>query len=232
MNPSITGTALGGLRRWSLVAAAALSLFSGVARADVVFAEMGDAGQTVATAQDTINLEPLNAITGSLSDAFDVDLFRIRINNPASFFAATTNLETGDLDTQLFLLSSTGLGIMLNDDRSSSFASQLDSFIGAGGFFLLGISSGGMEPLDANGQFLFADPGSDTTQLRGRNPSSLTLSSFDSSAVFLADQSGAYRIDLRGASVAVPEPATALLVALAGFAAFGTSRRRQARAAI
>jgi hypothetical protein len=52
--------------------------------------EQGDAGQLCSTAQVTTGTGTLDQIIGSVSSIQDVDLYRIRINDPATFSASTT----------------------------------------------------------------------------------------------------------------------------------------------
>jgi hypothetical protein len=76
----------------------------------------GDAGELVGTAQIVAGSGALTEITGDNPTNNDRDLFLIRISNPAAF-SATTNTNPGtNADTQLWLFTSTGVGIAFNDD--------------------------------------------------------------------------------------------------------------------
>src|SRR5207302_11273498 len=105
-------------RRFATLAAALLvSTVSSYAQS---YTEVGDAGQTLATVQNTgpVSGSPLTSIFGNLSSATDADLFRITITAPTTFSATTVNGATM-LDTALFLLTSNGVAICTNDDDPS-----------------------------------------------------------------------------------------------------------------
>ena len=72
-------------------AAIAVCLCSPQALSAAVWAEVGDAGQTIPTAQGTGLPEgtSLSMILGTLGSANDVDLFRISIQTPSAFSATT-----------------------------------------------------------------------------------------------------------------------------------------------
>ncbi len=203
------------------------------------YTETGDAGQTLAGAQGTgmVNGNPLTSIIGTLSSPTDADMFLIQITTPTTFSASTVGGST--LDTALFLFNTSGLAIYTNDDASgvsvqsalpagSSFTMTL-----APGNYYLGISLSGNEPINSNGQFLFAAYiGGNSTSVRGPaagiNPS--THANFNGTPFF--NEMGAYRIDLTSAATAVvPEPTTIGLCVIGGAAVLGAAlrKRRQAR---
>ena len=213
---------------------AALAALPGQAEA---FTESGDAGQTQATAQVTTGVGALTDIVGALASATDADLYLIQITSPGSFSASTVNATGGFLDTQLFLFTLAGAPVFMNDDDAGgqSVLSTLGSGSSFGpvsaGFYLLGVSMSGYDPVNINGQTLFA-AGLPTT-LRG--PASglqpaLLGGFFD--GTYYAD-SGAYDIVLTGAAVAaaVPEPASALLFAIGGVLGAAAALRRRRTAA-
>jgi hypothetical protein len=91
------------------------------------WAEVGDAGDLPATAQSTFVLGPMpslgtsiGSITGTLSSSTDRDMYRIcKVATSAS--SATTVGTPGTLsDSQLFLFTGVGLGILANDDDDPS----------------------------------------------------------------------------------------------------------------
>ncbi|MDQ6859659.1 MAG: DVUA0089 family protein [Verrucomicrobiota bacterium] len=203
-----------------------------------IYAEIGDAGQTLGTAQSTgIPGTTLSAITGTISSATDADLFFIRITSFTTFSATTVNATTM-IDTALFLFDITGAPIYTNDDASgislqsrlpggSSFTLSL-----APGVYILGISLSGNEPINLNSQLLFAGyPSGDSTAVRGpstgNNP--MTLSNFSGQTSF--PETGVYRIDLTSTQAAVPEPSTIALVACGAVALTVAIRRRTSAAA-
>lgn len=204
----------------------------------VTYTEVGDAGQSLGTAQSTGpgNLA-LTQIFGSLLSATDVDIFAINITDFTAFSASTVNALTGNLDTSLFLFTSAGLPVYANDDApgGGSVGSTLPAGNAFGpqstGLYYLAISLSGSDAVNFANQLLFMSLSS--TSVRGPNPSANgALSSWDSS---LANGSGTtfpagYQIDLTGASTAVvPEPsALALLLAGSlGLLFVGCKRRRR-----
>lgn len=222
-----------------LLALAALALLAPAAHAQT-FGEMGDAGQTLATAQDA-SAVTFSQITGSIATPADADLFKIYISSPGTFSASTINTVTnaGGLDTDLFLFDSTGHGIATNDDGSGL---SIDAALPAGnalyknlpaGIYYLGISISGNEPVNANNQLIFTGyPGGDTTAVRGPasglNPT--TLAAFNA---FNSDTTiGAYQIDFAGVSAApaaAPEPSqyAAFAVGLLGLGALAVKAKRR-----
>ncbi len=201
------------------------------------YTEIGDAGQTLAGAQGTglVNGNPLTSIFGTLSSPTDADLFLIRIMTPTMFSASTVGGST--LDTALFLLNSSGMAIYTNDDASGA---SVQSTLPAGtaftmtlapGTYYLGISLSGNEPINSNGQLLFAAYiGGDSTSVRGAaagiNPN--THSNFNGTPFF--NEMGAYRIDLTSALTAVvPEPTTIGLCVM-GAAVLGATLRKRRKA--
>ena len=193
-----------------------------------------DAGQTLATAQGTggNNTTPLEAISGTLSNANDADLYYITINNAAAFAASVT----GDLDSALFLFTLNGTPIATNDDGvnngvNAAFAPGNSLYASlASGQYLLAISGSSNEAVNAVNQLLFAGTGTgSTTATRGPasgvNPT--TLSDFDSNA-YDPTNFGPYQINLTSVNTAVPEPSTWAALAT-GIAAGGflLLRRRQ-----
>src|SRR3954451_19249584 len=152
------------LLRSGLALAAMLLLAATPLRAQYV--EIGDAGQTLGSAQSTGPIGGINltTITGSLSGINDADLVVFQITSVTTFSASTVNaitMGTG-LDTALFLFNSLGVPIYTNDDASGT---SLQSNLPAGtsftmtlapGVYLLGISLSGNEPVNLSNQLLFA----------------------------------------------------------------------------
>ncbi len=220
---------------------AAMALAIGSSASGQGFSEFpGDAGQTVATASYTgpLNFMPLTGIAGTIATLGDVDLFRIQIVNPSLFSATTVGLFTPTgLDTQIFLLTSTGVPIVLNDDDGSGTTLQstipvgsLSAFLGnnSPGYFILGISLSGNDPATAASQLLF-NAGFASTDLRGRNLNAVGgLGGYVDSGFSGGNTvPSAYQISLTGASVvAVPEPGTYLAGALSIGALAAVWRRR------
>ncbi len=217
-------------------------LFALTADLQADFFDLGDAGQTPATVQNTNIVQgPLGTATsifGTLSSSTDADVFRFTITNTSLFSASTRNSVTGSgssggLDTQLFLFNSAFQPIIANDDEASG--ATLQSLIPSGtsllgsltaGTYYIGISLSGNDPVNTANQLVFTTGLS--TALRGRalgiNP--MSFSDFNSFTAF--NESGAYRIDI--ASVAVPDSGSTLFLMLAALAGLFYAARASAKA--
>ncbi|MDX2150352.1 MAG: DVUA0089 family protein [Bryobacteraceae bacterium] len=208
------------------LAAATLPLASGAS-----FSEVGDAGQSVITAQLAAGPSgaPLTRIAGSLGDS-EADLFRIRLSG--GVFSASTISTLGNLfDTSLFLFTSSGLGVYANDDASGAQAA-LPARILPAGDYLLAITAGGYEPQGPGGplfppiDFFTVFPEDVRQATQGAGPLAAWAGFFT-----LLSPPVAYAIDLTGAEFApIPEPATVALFAV-GLAALAWRRRRAAACA-
>lgn len=214
------------------LAIGACCLAFGVA-AQAQYVEIGDAGSSPATAQTTGSVagQALLSISGTIDATADADFFLVDITSPAIFSATTVG---GSLvDTQLYLFTLAGAPIYLNDDADGS---TLQSSLPAGsllgpqtaGTYILGISVSGVDPVNSSNQALF-EAATFSTDLRGpaSNAFGTVAGVFDNSS--FAD-AGAYTISLTGAVVAVPEPATSLMLAM-GAAWMGVAARRRRRGA-
>lgn len=115
--------------------AAGTGAAGGAARADSV-TEVGDAGQTLATAQPTGAGGPVTDIRTTLATFGDVDLFRIRIADTAAFAAATHSTT----DPMLHLFDAAGVRVGFNDDADGGRQARLGGFAGPAGTYYLGVS--------------------------------------------------------------------------------------------
>jgi hypothetical protein len=79
--------------------------------------ETADAGELPSSAAVTSGTGLLRSISGALGALNDVDMFKLRICDPPNFSATT--VDNTDIDTQLFLFNSAGMGVMSNDDASA-----------------------------------------------------------------------------------------------------------------
>lgn len=188
-----------------------------------VWDEVGDAGEAgIGAAQATVGAGPLTEIRGFL-DAFDADVYQIRITDVDGFSATT--IGGASFDTQLFLFAADGSGITENDD-AGSLQSLINNqgLLGSGstpGLYYLAVSSFNRDPRDAGGSALFGFTSWPGTRTDQRMPTSANpfVSWSDSGG-----GSGDYSIFLTGAEYAIPAPASLALLGLGGLAA---ARRRR-----
>ena len=222
----------------ALVLASATSAFAGT------YAETGDAGDIVNAAPQLVTASPgdiISAITGTLSLTAGIsegDAYKIYISSPTTFSATTTGFAPGvnNFDSQLFLFTLGGIGIVGNDDDTASGSAQ--STIPAGssftaslapGYYYLLITGSGQFPASSGGVIFnnWTDGTSDPTGVYG--PTGPGGASAISSFGGASNEGGAYSIALTGVAVvsAVPEPAS-LALGIAG-ALMLVARRRSRR---
>ena len=161
-----------GVRGLLLVSVAAGSVLfaASSASAQVNFAEQGDAGDLPATAQAPEGSGSLDSISGALTDAADVDMFRVCLTGGGTFSATTAGTATTVGDSMLFLFDAAGLGVYANDDSAGSLQSTLPAgnpnTPTAAGVYYLAISSFLNPPTSDAGEiftnFVF-DPANDLT---------------------------------------------------------------------
>jgi hypothetical protein len=197
-----------------LLTAAALALASTVSA--VPYNEIGDAGQTLATAQGTGTASPLTQILGSVVTS-SADIFALYLTGGA--FSAETS---SNFDAQLFLFDATGLGVLGNDDGGPGLQARIASAALAAGTYYIAVSAYNFDPVSAGGLIFPSspfDPIYGPTGPGGGSPLSGWMGT---------GGSGTYTIDLEGAvGSAVPEPGTLLLLG-SGISALVVRRRRRA----
>jgi hypothetical protein len=219
--------------------AALAALWAGTS-SGVIYVEVPDAGESLATAQN-VNTQPggtaLDAIEGVLTGG--ADLFKIILTGGGTFSATTTasSLAFNNFDMQLFLFNSAGIGVYANDD-DPTFGPQstLPSGIGftpaASGIYYLAISGTGYLPRSAGGS-IFPTAGGFLDQSGGTQgavgPTGPGGGSALSGWSSVSSEIGDYEIRLTGAQFLpnqAPEPSTILLVWIG---AAGLLRRRKNR---
>ncbi|MBE7211511.1 MAG: PEP-CTERM sorting domain-containing protein [Gluconacetobacter diazotrophicus] len=225
------------------VAATCLA-FAGTARA-AAYTETGDAGDLPATAQIVTGTggTTLDSISGALTltnNVSDGDMYEIYISSPSTFSASDTAFVAGknNFDSQIFLFSASGLGLLANDD-SPSGGSQSSipaaNFSGPAGLYYLCIDGSGRYPVSSTG-LIFPNQNDaandDPTTVYG--PTGPGGGNAVSGYTGNSSEAGSYVIALAGAQfvpAAAPEPGTyaGVLAGAAGLALLGRFRRRAAR---
>jgi hypothetical protein len=132
------------------LAAGLLLAAAGTASAQV-WNEVGDAGDSIATAQVIAGSGPLTTIIGTITQD-DVDIYAFEITSPTTFSATTVGGAT--IDTQLFLFRASGTGITFDDDDpiTGVLQSRLSSTFTAAlppGQYFLAISTYDRDPHSA-----------------------------------------------------------------------------------
>lgn len=191
----------------------AIAMAGGVQGAIIL--ETGDAGQLPGTAQAIAGGGPSLEIQGNLLEGLDVDMFRISIADPLSFFAVTLQSPFLVSDPQLFLFDSTGAGVYMNDDGDGlGSQSELPALHPFGpllpGIYYLAIGWFDNEPMTAAGR-VFED-GMGTT---GPNPltAGLPVTYWNDDFSGRIDLPTDYVILVEGIT-AIPEPSTVLSLGL------------------
>lgn len=171
------------------------------------YAEVGDAGQLITTAQNVAGTGVLESIAGTLSSQNDIDLYGLIIDLPSIFSVTVSSALSGDNDAQLFLFDGDGFLVLSDDDDGPALSPQFNAgeFNGAPGVYYLAFDLFNSDPAD--------DPLTSWTQ-------------FPAPA-----QSGSYTLTLSGAR-AIPEPTTAMLVGLGVLVLSVSGRRRSCRVSL
>ena len=234
-----------------LLAAWALAAAAPAAVADWV--EVGDAGFLPSNAQATIGSGPLTAIRGSLgnppaSNPFpfnqplaDPDMYVIRLTGGGTFSATTVGQPGTINDTLLYLFDASGRGVYANDDAvgSNTFRSTLPANTPltptAPGLYYLLITQANyipfsFDPLDPNRNELNIFPIFPQRAVYGPTGpgGAFPIATYDGN---FASELGSYTIALTGATFAVPEPSSLLLIAISSPALLALTLARARRGA-
>lgn len=121
----------------SMVALLALLAIVPSARAQV-WTESADAGSLPATADHTVGTGALSLINGTLLSDTDVDMYCIRVTNPATFSAFLTCTVLSNDDVWLF--DATGLGLARDRGCQGSQTKVGSPFVSVTGIYYLAVS--------------------------------------------------------------------------------------------
>lgn len=223
--------------------ALALALPGAASAAVWVEAGAGGAGDSVATAQATYDssYNPLTGITGFLTATtpvnanpiYQVDLYKIRIDDPGAFSARTMAPVT-DFDSALFLFDASGMGVYMNDDNGVDLLSTLPAGDAAGpvaaGIYYLAVALGGFSAFDVSDLSIFMPGGFGAVAAADPAAGALHhwLPGFDA----WTESPQSYFIALSGATNSdIPEPGSLALLLAAGVAGWLVRRPQVPRAA-
>jgi hypothetical protein len=196
---------------------AALLAVSAMSSAQI-WNESGDAGDSIAGAQETQGVGALTMINGTIDD--DIDIFRFRIVNAAAFSITVTN--TG-IDSMLFMFNAGGMGVVADDDTAGNLLSFVDftNVPQVTGIMNIAIGNFLCDPWTST-SFMWDNifPANEGPNANGTaNP----LDHWD----IIGDGADDYTLVLTGAEFAtVPEPATFVAIGL-GLASLAFARRRK-----
>ena len=185
------------------------------------WSEVGDAGNSLVTANIPAGVGTLTAVSGTLSATDGVDIYRIQITSVAAF---SVSLQSGaSFDTQLFLFDSLGLGITHHDEISGTVLQSriTGANVPSAGVYYLAVSSFDHDPMNIAGQEIW----SDTPYTTERAPDGPGRTGRLASWGGTPGAGGAYSMAVAGAGFTlIPTPGTAVLVMLGGLT---ISRRKR-----
>ncbi len=106
------------------------------------WSEVGDAGDTMFSSQNTVGNGALTTITGTLPDDADIDLYKIQITDKTSFYAGIQPLAA-IADPDIWLFDGSGNGIAHNATVQAGACSITGALVPSNGTYYLGVSSSG-----------------------------------------------------------------------------------------
>jgi len=196
------------------------------------WAEVGDAGDLLGTAQTALGFGSLTQITGTIGSPTDVDLYQFFIDGGGTFSATTVGQPGTLVDTQLFLFDEAGRGVYGNDDvvGGVTLRSTLPAFHPltplVPGIYFLAVTPFNRDPVSSLGlifpDFVFRAVLGPTGS-GGASP----LSGYIGTGVFQGFPA-TYTVALTGAQL-IPEPSSLALLSMGGLALLGYCRRRGTR---
>jgi hypothetical protein len=183
--------------RAALIPAAMLAACAGLADSALAqsWTETGDAGDLPASAQLATGSGGLFSISGSINGASDIDMYQVEICDFANFSATTVGGTT--LDTQLFIFSAAGLGVVSNDDDPGGAGLQSTIPVGhipSGGAYYIAVSLYNRDPISSGGLIFQPAAFTEVTPANGPGASS-AVSGWQGATT----ATGAYTITLNGA---------------------------------
>ena len=188
--------------------------------AGMIWTEVGDAGQTVATAQITLGEGALKLIDGELTTGDDADIFCIRITDVSQFYANSG----ASFDAQLFLFTMSGVGIAMADNNGGSGQAVLDgTFVPAPGDYLLAISRYNNDPIDVIGDLIWNNTPRNTQRSPDGPSVTDVLHDFNNGG---PSNGGKYKLDLKGVEFCPTPGAASLMFAAIGITGMRSRRRR------
>lgn len=200
-----------------------------------VYVSNGTAGEMPSSAEVVSGSGVLNAIRGTATITAGIsigDIFRIFISDADEFSVSTlyTQPGTNNFDTQIFLFDSSGHGIATNDDAADSAQSFLSSgsaplsSLTEGIYYVL-IEGAGRYPVDAAGHLIFTNilAGADADGVYAANAGAGIFTGLTGNS----SEGGAYSLVFTGVEfIAIPEPATVVLLGAAALVFLLASRMR------
>jgi hypothetical protein len=111
--------------------------------------ETGDAGSLIGTAQHTTGTGPLTAITGTLSDSSDVDLYCIHVTSPSTFFAGLLCVAISD--PNIWLFDASGIGVSAQDNCMGNYTLITNLHVSTPGTYYLAVAAEGRQAVGPGG---------------------------------------------------------------------------------